>query len=131
MTRYRLALVAFVGFLILVIATADAGRGARYWGFLDRIPLGDKLCHFAFMATLSFLANLATGCRAVRVGRLGPILVATAVVTVFVVGEEISQIWIPARTFDLLDLTADLIGIALGDRLARRVVSLSRRAPES
>jgi VanZ family protein len=42
-------------------------------------------------------------------------------VAIVVVGEETSQIWIPGRNFDLLDLTADFIGIAGGELAARRL----------
>ena len=40
---------------------------------------------------------------------------------IFVVAEEFSQIWIPGRNFELLDLSADLLGIACGDLVARRL----------
>ena len=57
--RFRLALLVFVAFLGLVIYTADIGKGPRYWGWLARVPLGDKFCHAGFMLTLTALSNLA------------------------------------------------------------------------
>ena len=56
--RFRLALLVFVAFLGLVIYTADIGKGPRYWGWLARVPLGDKFCHAGFMLTLTALSNL-------------------------------------------------------------------------
>ena len=136
MTRERLALLAFSGFLGLVIYTADVGAGDRYWGWLKIVPMGDKVCHFLFMFTFSCLANLAMGCRSAG-KRLRGLLWGTLIVAAIVVGEEFSQIWIPGRSFDLLDLSADLIGIVGGDLLARRLMTrgshslgLGANAPE-
>src|SRR4051794_14098134 len=104
--RFRLALLVFVAFLGLVIYTADVGKGPRYWGWLDRVPLGDKFCHAGFMFTLTALSNLALGCRRARFASES-VLLGTVIVSILVVAEEFSQIWIPGRTFDLLDLSAD------------------------
>src|SRR3954453_406142 len=108
--RCRLALLVFVAFLGLVIYTADIGKGPRYWGWLARVPLGDKFCHAGFMLTLTALSNLALGCRRARAAS-DALLLGTVIVSILVLAEEFSQIWIPGRDFELLDLSADLIGI--------------------
>lgn len=120
MNRIRLLFLLFCGFLGTVIYAADIGVGPRYWGWLRQVPMGDKVCHFGFMFTLSLLSNLVLRCRAVAVHR-STVLLGTIIVAIVVVGEEISQIWIPGRTFDLLDLTADFLGIACGELAARRL----------
>src|SRR3954453_20675251 len=113
----RLALLVFAAFLGLVIYTADMGAGPRYWGWLARVPLGDKFCHCGFMFTLTVLTTLAIRCRRIRIAG-DALLAGTVIVSIFVIGEEISQMWIPGRNFELLDLSADLIGIACGDLVA-------------
>ena len=120
MNWIRLMLLLFSIFLGLVIYTADAGRGPQYWGWLEQVPLGDKIGHCSLMFTLCLLANLALGCRRVRAGRVA-FLVGTAVVALLVAGEEFSQRWIPGRDFDLLDLAADAVGIACADLSARKL----------
>jgi hypothetical protein len=113
----------FAGFCVFlgsVVAAADAGLGPRLWGWVDRVPMGDKLCHGALMFTLCLLANLVLGCRELRPGRRA-LLVATVVVGCLVLAEEISQIWIPGRNFDLLDLSADAIGLLAADLAARAI----------
>lgn len=110
--------IAFSVFIALVIRTANTGQGGRYWSFLNHIPLGDKLGHLILMGTLCLLMNLALRCRTVRIGRI-PILLGTLLITLFVIAEEISQIFLPHRTFDFGDLLADAIGIALASLLAR------------
>jgi hypothetical protein len=116
----RLALLAFSAFLGVVIYAADLGAGPRYWGWLSRVPLGDKFCHLGFMSTLTALTNLALRCRRGRLSHHS-LLLGTLIVAIVVVAEEFLQIWIPGRNFELLDLSADLLGIACGDLAARRL----------
>src|SRR4051794_33008519 len=111
MNKVQCALMLFCAFLGLVIYTEDVGSGARYWGWVGKVPMGDKFCHFAFMFTFSTLTNLALRCRTIRLGSQ-TILLGTVIVTMVVAAEEFSQLWIPGRDFDLLDLAADLVGIA-------------------
>ncbi len=120
MSWIRIGLIVFCGLLGVVIYSADTGIGQAYWGWVERVPLGDKICHCSFMFTFSLLTNLALRCRSMRLGGLA-VGLGTLIVAVVVAGEEISQIWIPGRDFDLFDLGADSIGIALGDLLARRI----------
>lgn len=118
--RSLLLFVAFAIFIGVVIWVANTGQGARYWGFLDAIPFGDKLGHLILMGTLCLLLNLALHCRTIRLAKL-PVLFGTLLVSAFVLIEELSQIFLPNRTFDLLDLLADAIGIALASWLAVRI----------
>jgi polysaccharide biosynthesis protein VpsQ len=120
MNMIRFVFLIFCAFLGLVIYTADVGDGPRYWGWLSKVPLGDKLCHCGFMLTLTALANLTLKARAIRLGQI-MLLLGTVIVTILVVGEECSQYWIPSRNFDLFDLSADPVGIAWGDLIARRL----------
>lgn len=112
-----LLFVAFAIFIAFVIQAANTGQGARYWSFLDAIPFGDKLGHVILMGTLCLLLNLALRCRTVRI-RKWPVLLGTLLVSLFVVVEELSQLFLQHRTFDLIDLLADAIGIALASWLA-------------
>ena len=116
--RIRLVGLLFVLILGSVVYAADTGMCKRYFDFIRAFPLGDKVCHFTLMGIFSALGNLAVRCRTLGNGPLAP-GVGTVVVTVFVVAEEISQIWIPLRTFELFDLTADFLGIACGAAIAR------------
>jgi polysaccharide biosynthesis protein VpsQ len=120
MNKIRFMLLLFCVFLGLVIYTEDVGAGAHYWGWVSNVPLGDKFCHCAFMFTFSVLTNLALRCREIRLGGQ-TLLLGTVLVTIVVATEEFSQFWIPGRDFDLLDLAADLVGIACGALIARRL----------
>jgi VanZ family protein len=119
MNKTQCALILFCVFLGLVIYTEDVGAGDRYWGWVSKVPLGDKFCHCAFMFTFSVLTNLALRCRPILLGGR-TLLLGTVIVTFIIVAEEVSQRWIPGRDFDLLDLSADLVGIACGSLVARK-----------
>ena len=120
MNAIRSLLLLFCVFLGLVIYTEDVGDGARYCGWVSNVPMGDKVCHCAFMFTFSVLTNLALRCREIRLGGQ-TLLLGTVIVTIVIAAEEFSQLWIPGRDFDLLDLAADLVGIAFGALVARKL----------
>ena len=68
----------------------------------------------------AFLLNLSLGVREVRWLGLGWLVGSGRVGTVFTL-EEISQLWIPSRTFDFLDLAGAYTGILFFGWLAKRV----------
>ncbi len=117
--RIRVACFLFALFIGSVVYAADMGIGQRYFDIVRSFPLGDKISHFVLMGMMSALANLAAQGRQIR---LGPISfgLGTVIVAAVVVAEEISQVWVPGRTFDLFDLLADFLGIVCGAILAAR-----------
>ena len=78
----------------------------------------DKLGHFLGLGVLSFLAVSFFG--RPRWRRTVLIIAAASVL------EELSQGLLPARTFDLGDMAANLVGIALFGTLAAELVSDAR-----
>jgi len=116
----RAALFVFSVILGLIIFAADAGIAAPVFDFVRSFPLGDKIAHFILMGTLALLANLVLS-RGLLARSRHSILIGTAIVAGLVLLEEITQIWIPGRTFSLSDLTADALGIACGSLTARAI----------
>lgn len=110
MRRARLALISFGLFLCCLVVLADLGRGRWLFGMAESIPGGDKLGHFVLFGLLAFLVNLVLQVAVVRWGRL-TILKGSALVMVIVMAEELSQLFFVSRSFELLDLAADLAGI--------------------
>lgn len=102
----------------LVVLIAVANRGALPTSWLAAVPLSDKIGHFVLMGLLSYLTNAALGGRRLRWRRLS-VLQGSALVAALVLTEEISQLWIPHRAFELADLAADLAGISTADLLIR------------
>lgn len=99
--------------------------GAGVFASLGRLPVAlfsagvDKLGHFLGLGVLSFLAVSFFGRPSWR--RTVLIIAAASVL------EELSQGLLPARTFDLGDMAANLVGIGLGGVLAG---GLARAVPQ-
>ena len=127
MTLRRIT-VLYALLLLVIIAIANLGIGATFRPVVNALPGGDKAGHFLAMGGLCLLVTLSLAPRRLRLGRrslpLGPVVVA-ALVTL----EEVSQIWIDSRGFDLLDLTADYLGVLLGGWVALKVVRRGSTPP--
>ena len=105
----------------VVIACADTGRMRGFLGWVNSLPFGDKAGHFVLIGTMAHLLNYALRFKVLSVGRMAPQLGGLLVLAVITV-EECSQIWIPGRTFDVGDLVANSLGVALGELAARRIL---------
>jgi polysaccharide biosynthesis protein VpsQ len=113
-------MIVFILFWGWVIFTADLGRLPGVITNLYAFPYGDKVGHFFLMGGLAFCVNLALkGCRI----NIGPwrVLTGSLVVAAGVTIEEFSQLFFQNRTFDLLDLSASLLGIWLLGQIAGRL----------
>jgi polysaccharide biosynthesis protein VpsQ len=117
---------AFIVFFITIVVIADRGEGARWWGFIDRIPYGDKVGHLGLIGTLSLLCNLAIPSRKTA-GFPGFITRTTLVLLILLTLEEIAQAFIPHRSCDVFDWLADLVGLALGQLAATMPQSVVSR----
>jgi hypothetical protein len=49
--------LAYVAFLLAIVIVADSGRFRSLFIFVDHIPFGDKIGHFAFMGTLALVIH--------------------------------------------------------------------------
>ena len=104
--------VAWVLMCGLIIYLADRGLLRPIYKFTGVDPGSDKIGHFVLLGALAGLLNLALGLRTVRWLGL----------------EEISQHWLPARSFDLLDLVGDYAGIFFFGWCAKRVAAWRDRS---
>lgn len=116
----RLAALAFLLFIVWVIYMANAGHNSVFFDFVAAIPYGDKLGHVGLFGTLTFLTVLASKFTGWTLNNTRLYFAAIAV-TLFVIGEEISQAFIPSRTFDVADLSADAVGILLAILVLRKL----------
>ena len=119
MRRAKLALFGFAVFLCMLVWLADAGRGQWLFNLVRLVPGGDKTGHFILFGLLSFLLNVVLRAAIVRYGKL-TLLKGSIIIALVVIAEEISQLFFASRTFDLLDLSADMAGIWFFGRLACR-----------
>jgi len=118
----------FAGLYALIIGVivwlANDGGFAHTFRWWRSIPGADKLGHFLLMGGFAFTLNLALGLRQFTFARRSW-LWGSLIVAVIVSLEELSQAWVPSRTFDLLDLTFDFLGILFFGWLAKKTVQPS------
>ena len=100
----------------LIILMADLGRLSWVIDILKNNPGLDKVCHFGLIGTLAFLFNQALGYRKLRGLMLGSLVIGTVLTL-----EEISQRWVPGRSFDYGDMAANIAGCITADLLSRRI----------
>ena len=89
--------------------------------------LSDYHAHFAAYAGLAVVTTraLAKGLRDIS---WGVVTGAIAISTVYGLSDEYHQLFVPGRTFDLLDLAADAVGSAAGACGARAWSIIRRRS---
>jgi polysaccharide biosynthesis protein VpsQ len=118
-----------IGLVVVVaVVSADLGLTEGAFRLIDRVPGRDLTGHFVLFAALSLTANawLASPRRPGAPWRTGRVV---ALLAALVALEELSQAWIPARTFSLADLAASLLGVAAGAAAARALARVRKPAP--
>ena len=100
----------FIVMILLILIGATTNSLGFVGQFVHSIPYGDKLIHFILIGTLAYIVNYLMDFRRFtflnRKFLLGTVLIFT-IMTI----EEFSQIFISTRIFDLLDLSANYLGI--------------------
>ena len=120
--------IAFGAFVLLIVLAADLGVIQSLLPYVYVIPGGDKLGHLVLMGMLSFLVNLALRAERIRLVWIRP-LKGSLLVLVLVALEEASQSLLPHRSFSLVDLAFDAVGIVGLGLLAERMVRPRSRRP--
>ena len=116
--RVKILAGIYVFVLAVIIFLANGQETQYLFGFIRNLPFGDKIGHLLLMGFFSFLLNLALNARTIRIGQIN-LLVGTIIVLFVVTIEEVSQIFVSGRSFDLGDLAADFLGIIAFGELAR------------
>ena len=109
-----LSFFIFIAFIIYLADTADHNFAFRVIG---HIPYGDKLMHGLLYGVMALLLNYGLKFKSYKFLSFD-VQVGAMAVLVFATIEEISQYWIASRTFDLLDLLADFVGVVLFSLIA-------------
>jgi VanZ family protein len=86
---------------------------------LSQFPYYDTILHFLLLGIAAFLSHLAWNKRKINIFNIA-LPLAPMIVICFCVIDEIIQLFVPYRSFDLVDLIADLCGIVLFTWLAER-----------
>lgn len=116
--RGKLILIsAYLVFIVVVVYLANTRQlFAPFFSWLHRTPGADKICHFILAGGFAVAVNWLLKCRP-----LGPTQLGTVLCLIFATLEEISQIWIPVRSFDLMDMAMNTLGILLIGPFAKKL----------
>ena len=110
--------IFFLVFFVYVVYSANQGTLPFFIRRLYMFPGGDKLGHFILLGIASFFANQVLYPRHFLVfGKV--FFIGSLIVLVAITAEEISQMFLTNRTFDLIDLSCSYLGIIGGDIVVR------------
>ena len=113
------ATALLAGAILLISISATLGWAEAWFARVRRIPGGDKLVHFVLMGGLSLLLNLSLRTRQLRLP-VGRVLLGSLALYILVTIDELIQMFLTLRSFDLLDLASNYLGIYVFGRLAIR-----------
>lgn len=118
-TAFNLLAAIAIGFVVWVIICADANQPTIFQVYATSLPYGDKLGHFGLFFSLAMLLNFTYQLKRINLVHLN-IYTGSAYVFSFATIEEFSQLmFAPQRTFDLIDLLADVCGILVAHFLTQ------------
>ncbi len=110
--------ILFLIFFIYIIYSANQGNIPFFIRQLYMFPGGDKIGHFILLGIFSFFANQLLYPRHLLVfGK--SFFIGSLIVMILISVEEVSQIFISNRAFDLIDLSFSYLGIIAGDICVR------------
>ncbi|WP_193196608.1 VanZ family protein [Nostoc sp. MG11] len=92
---------------------------------LSQFPYYDTILHFLLLGIAAYLSHLALNKRKVQFLNIS-LPLAPLIVVFFCIIDETIQLFTPHRSFDLVDLAADLCGIVLFTWLAERHKLISK-----
>ncbi|MCP4339136.1 MAG: trypsin [Desulfobulbaceae bacterium] len=111
----------FIGWVIYL---ANTGQSSLFFQLVRAIPYGDKLGHLFLFGFLTLGLNVALKYKMFNLKQRG-IYCGSTIVGIVVLLEELSQYFLPSRTFDVIDLGADVAGIlvfsVISYMLSRRI----------
>ena len=97
--------------MLLFIVAVSIGADLRLLPLhLISFPYYDKLGHVILYGLLGSLLHIVLGARTFRLGRF-PLPYALLIATALAIVDELQQSFMPARSFDLTDLAADVFGV--------------------
>ena len=111
MNKHILTLtLLYIVFIIYIMFLANSGQANSLFDVINNIPYGDKFGHAILFGLMASGLSIATNFSHYSI--IGFKLYTGAIVIfLFALAEEFSQVYLPNRTFDLIDLFASFIGI--------------------
>ena len=108
----RLVTGLYIGFLFFVVLSANMGWFGEAFAAVQ-LNASDKLLHFFLVGGLAFLLNLSLDLASLGKSGLSRVLFQWGTLGLLALAtvEELTQLVLPNRNFDLLDLGCNYLGI--------------------
>ncbi|MCP4180855.1 MAG: hypothetical protein GY756_24095 [bacterium] len=120
-------LIVYCIFIASIIVLADLGKLPLK--LLWRIPHYDWIAHFLLYAIFYIILDVAVMGKRISIFRRS-ISLAFLLISLLIIGEEISQLLFSSRTFSLIDLLMGLLGIFSAELIKRRFARILRNRSE-
>lgn len=109
-----LTVCAFLVFFLVIFSVGfQTQSGLFLKAAIASVPFGDKVVHFTLLCCLTALLNVSLRFRTFNLFGfqllLGSLMTATGITL-----EEISQAFIPARNFEIMDMVCNYAGVLAG-----------------
>ena len=106
----RLIALIYIILLIALIILVDKGKMLYWLSWVHYIPFADKVGHFLLLGVASFVVNVALTCKNYKLFNYH-FFYGSTILGILITLEEFSQMLIPFREFDVLDLASNYSGI--------------------
>ena len=104
--------------IVSLLLLTDLGLIPEISAFLHGGFGRDKVAHFVLVGLFAWLFNSVFSLGYINLARLR-IFVGTVVIVAVLTLEELTQLWIPTRHFELLDLLAGYLGMGTAEIVLR------------
>lgn len=121
MKRWLPALLFFL-FICTVIIMADNNSDSILFDIVRSLPYGDKLGHILLYGALTTLMVIALKFKTISIRKMN-VQLGSILVLSFAFIEEITQLFLVNRTFDLNDIVSDVIGVVVFTVITTRYVN--------
>jgi polysaccharide biosynthesis protein VpsQ len=114
--RWVFAFWAYFGILMFILISAYLRIIPTE---ISQFPYYDKILHFLLLGIAAYLGHLAFNKHQIKIFNIS-LPLTPVIMTFFCIVDEAIQLFVPYRSFDLVDLAAGVCGIALFTWLAER-----------
>lgn len=117
----------YLMFIVWVIYMADTGASTVFFDFVRRVPCGDSIGHVLLFGFLTLGLNVSLGYKSLPFRGIA-LQLGSVLVLAFTCLEELAQWQFPTRTFDLVDMVANVVGVALFSWISIYLQGLQRNS---
>lgn len=118
----RFMTVSYITLIPIIIIDANVGHGNITFEFLKYIPGKDYTGHVFLFCGFTIALNYLLKCKRGNFLYGQNLLLSNGIVFCFLVIEEVSQLWISTRVFEIADIISGALGILLANQIINKFI---------